>query len=660
MISMSRGGVFSQLQLLLSAMVVVVAALALCGARDASASSYSCELNIVTHMFPAAPIGWSEVLNSKGNVVRTFVITDAHVISSMETSRNGPWVDLTSTLAKLEDGPGLVGFNLVMNDGYLAIASNTGLGTFYSENSGVTWSYQAINKEAFGFDTIEGTTSSWNYPNHMFTGAYMSKCCAAHNVTTNCRAVCPKTLWGSKDYGATWTMIDDSIQNVKGAMASFGIGMANGIESILFSKDPPSGTDPLNLLSVYQTWDFGKTNTLVWTGTKAKYYRNEALLIMYSVDLEDQYHHIFYSRDDGMHVHTLNFPDDRLIGRFTPLELDDTIMFSADDWNHGHEGDLFIANHDEDEVIDVLQHQVRAPYGGVDFDNVNGLPGIHIVNQYAVDPVDEHSDDDGDGNSGDPEEAGSIITLITFNNGGEWSRIAAPADSLNDCPEGIALEDCYLNLYGWVERWSKPYSEWVQYVYSSISTPGVVIAAGNVGQYLNEKTEGPISTFISFDAGWTWKKLSDSSDEYTFVDYGGVFLRLVPEEDDPNNANNAVASIEYSFTEGDSWESCDLLGQVISSPRIRNDPTTRVVTVFGMRLVEGQEPRGVVMVVDFSNLHNRTCETDDFEQWQPYNDPASPKKCFLGQTTTYSRKKKSRSEERRVGKECRSRWSPYH
>ena len=29
-------------------------------------------------------------------------------------------------------------------------------------------------------------------------------------------------------------------------------------------------------------------------------------------------------------------------------------------------------------------------------------------------------------------------------------------------------------------------------------------------------------------------------------------------------------------------------------------------------------------------------------------------------TADYSMKKSSRSEERRVGKECRSRWSPYH
>ena len=32
----------------------------------------------------------------------------------------------------------------------------------------------------------------------------------------------------------------------------------------------------------------------------------------------------------------------------------------------------------------------------------------------------------------------------------------------------------------------------------------------------------------------------------------------------------------------------------------------------------------------------------------------------VGKSTLFNRLTKTRSEERRVGKECRSRWSPYH
>ena len=33
---------------------------------------------------------------------------------------------------------------------------------------------------------------------------------------------------------------------------------------------------------------------------------------------------------------------------------------------------------------------------------------------------------------------------------------------------------------------------------------------------------------------------------------------------------------------------------------------------------------------------------------------------FAKEATAFCKEKRSRSEERRVGKECRSRWSPYH
>ena len=35
-------------------------------------------------------------------------------------------------------------------------------------------------------------------------------------------------------------------------------------------------------------------------------------------------------------------------------------------------------------------------------------------------------------------------------------------------------------------------------------------------------------------------------------------------------------------------------------------------------------------------------------------------KSFIRDVSKYFKEKKERSEERRVGKECRSRWSPYH
>ena len=40
--------------------------------------------------------------------------------------------------------------------------------------------------------------------------------------------------------------------------------------------------------------------------------------------------------------------------------------------------------------------------------------------------------------------------------------------------------------------------------------------------------------------------------------------------------------------------------------------------------------------------------------------PEVQERCVTLGLTTHAKIKRNRSEERRVGKECRSRWSPYH
>ena len=66
-------------------------------------------------------------------------------------------------------------------------------------------------------------------------------------------------------------------------------------------------------------------------------------------------------------------------------------------------------------------------------------------------------------------------------------------------------------------------------------------------------------------------------------------------------------------------------------------------TIFGLSENE-------VFEHDFSKA-NRAKET--YVSYIPYKD-------IMTATVEISRSVRSRSEERRVGKECRSRWSPYH
>src|SRR3712207_9085584 len=57
---------------------------------------------------------------------------------------------------------------------------------------------------------------------------------------------------------------------------------------------------------------------------------------------------------------------------------------------------------------------------------------------------------------------------------------------------------------------------------------------------------------------------------------------------------------------------------------------------------------------------NRTTASSSAENEALYDDFAAQLRSNPKKVEAWFRKAKARSEERRVGKECRSRWSPYH
>ena len=98
-----------------------------------------------------------------------------------------------------------------------------------------------------------------------------------------------------------------------------------------------------------------------------------------------------------------------------------------------------------------------------------------------------------------------------------------------------------------------------------------------------------------------------------------------------------------------------LSGMYASDP---GKPQARIEEFKQLIKVIHDQGMGVIMDV----VYNHTAKTHLFEDIEPgyyhfMNADGSPRESFesgrLGTTTT-------RSEERRVGKECRSRWSPYH
>ena len=82
--------------------------------------------------------------------------------------------------------------------------------------------------------------------------------------------------------------------------------------------------------------------------------------------------------------------------------------------------------------------------------------------------------------------------------------------------------------------------------------------------------------------------------------------------------------------------------------------TCAVVLVCGDMRVESADWLALVLAIDRLErdgvLFVKPLETSEDERPEPDADEGSGKK----------KEKRRRSEERRVGKECRSRWSPYH
>src|SRR5258708_39491900 len=78
-------------------------------------------------------------------------------------------------------------------------------------------------------------------------------------------------------------------------------------------------------------------------------------------------------------------------------------------------------------------------------------------------------------------------------------------------------------------------------------------------------------------------------------------------------------------------------------------------------LFKGERPGGghwFGMIFDLASTALEEVEAMSVIAFEIARDPTS---CFLNVgSSLIKRERQSRSEERRVGKECRSRWSPYH
>lgn len=262
----------------------------------------------------------------------------------------------------------------------------------------------------------------------------------------------------------------------------------------------------------------------------------------------------------------------------------------------------------------------RNEYGFVDYERVEGLEGIAIINVVS-----------------NYEEAkqGSLKQLkseITFNDGSDWDLLQPPSTDSegNKYPcIGKSLSECSLHLHGYTER--RDYRD----TFSSGSATGILLGVGNVGEKLSAFNDA--STFITTDGGTTWKEIKKGVYQWEFGDRGSIIVLV---NDDTN-----TDTIHYSLDEGRSWndykfsEDAVRVQDIVTVP---SDTSKRFLIIADSPSSRGEETK--TFALDFENVFARQCildlddpDKDDFEYWSPKH-PFSSTNCLFGHEAQYLRR----------------------
>jgi len=272
----------------------------------------------------------------------------------------------------------------------------------------------------------------------------------------------------------------------------------------------------------------------------------------------------------------------------------------------------------------------RDTEGYVDFEKMQGLEGVAMVNVVS--------------NIGETKDGvkKKLKSMITHNDGAEWSLMPPPkTDALGNDYKCVgeankATEKCALHIHSYTERADKSAT------FSSPSAVGLMMAVGNVGDYLLRKDDAATDTFITRDAGITWKSVKKGSYIWEYGDQGSIIV--IVEESKPTKV------LYYSLDEGDTWKEFEFSPSVdmqIDAITTLPSDNSRNFLLWGREIGTGAK-RGIFTVnVDFSSLkeRQRQCELDevnpvngDYSLWEPKH-PMQDSNCLFGHVAQYHRKR---------------------
>ncbi|RXK41140.1 signal sequence binding protein [Tremella mesenterica] len=277
-------------------------------------------------------------------------------------------------------------------------------------------------------------------------------------------------------------------------------------------------------------------------------------------------------------------------------------------------GTLFVSSDEGTYFVEALPDTNRNEYGIVDFEELVGLDGVGIANV-----VSNREEVVGWG------EAKKIKSVITYDDGSRWRPIEAPETNINgddwSC-DRTNTTACALHVH----------SVTVPHNYGRVfssTAPGFVMAVGSVGEYLLPYED--CDTFLSTDAGLTWRVIQEGAHKYEFGDQGSVLVIADDEE--------ATDHVHYSYDGGDTWTQLDL-GVTVRTLLLTTipDSTSQKFLLLGSSSRRDSDGgRHAMIFLDFAPLRHRQCTDDDFERWYARSEVGE--ECLMGHKQWYKRRK---------------------
>ena len=191
-------------------------------------------------------------------------------------------------------------------------------------------------------------------------------------------------------------------------------------------------------------------------------------------------------------------------------------------------GTLFVSNSNGTFFVETLKDTNRNGMGFVDYERIYGVEGIGLANVVV--------------NAQEVETRGTpkkLRTMVTFNDGSSWASLRPPSEDING--QKISCDPSDTNLCALhFHSVTSPHN--FGRIFSS-PAPGFVMGVGSIGESLWEYKSS--DTFLSTDAGLTWRMISKDAHKYEFGDLGSILVIVDDEE--------VTDTVKYSLDSGKTW-----------------------------------------------------------------------------------------------------------